>query len=68
MDTPTRYKITALVDLKYRLKEKPTLKEGYPLAEGDSLTILKEALGWIRFITLDGKSVGTKAYTVEALV
>lgn len=67
MAMPTLYKLTALIDLRYRIKEKPTLKDGYPLAAGDSFSITKEALGWIRFITAGGARVTSKDYTVEAL-
>jgi len=62
MATPTIYKLTALVDLRYGIKEKPTPKTGYALASGDSIFITKEALGWIRVVDATGKR--TRQYEI----
>lgn len=67
MVTPTIYKLTALTDLRYKLRERPTPKDGYPIKSGASITITKEALAWIRLVHANGKSAGTKDYALAKL-
>lgn len=51
----TVYKLTALMDLRYKLKERPTERDHFSLKKDKSLCILKEALPLFYAIDPEGK-------------
>lgn len=67
MATPTIYKLHALVDLRYALKEWPTFKTGYLLSANTSIRITREGLDLIHLITLDGKPALPVSYTLAQI-
>jgi hypothetical protein len=60
------YKLTAKSDIKYRLKEAPSPKEGYAVAKGAHIFITADVLKLLVVSDGSGKRrLDSKAYTLE---